>query len=406
MPWLHMATLPNGDVKLCCIAQNDSKLNLGKESIVTVWNGDYYKKTRAQFLAGEEVSACSACWKEERIGIESHRMIANRGYINRLGQEAVDKILSDTENGVLNDLPPTLDLRLGNTCNLECIMCQPGDSSKWVSRSKKLADKLDGDLKSVWIYKSNMVVSNEWYKKEQFWNDIKLISPSIKHITFGGGEPLYIKEHKILLDYIIDSGYSTNIELHYHTNGTIYDSIIVERWSKFKEVKVMISIDGYADVNSYIRRPANWKTIEDNLKLYDNTESNIITSINTTVQMANVTTIDKFAQWLLDQDYKKIGKRSDGGIFFASLLHYPPHQTVQVLPKEFKKEATSRLQSLIFKYPTNSGIARLSAVVDFMNAADNSNLFPQSIDFLKANDQIDGTFTLSVLELNSWIDRW
>ena len=399
MPWLHMATLPNGDVKLCCIAQNNSKLNLGKDSIVTVWNSDYYKKARVQFLAGEEVSDCSACWKEENIGIESHRMIANRGYIKRIGQDTVNQMLSDTADGVYNSLPPTLDLRLGNTCNLECTMCQPGDSSKWVARSKKLADKLEGNLKPIWIYKSNMVINNEWYKKEQFWNDLNLIVPTLKHITFGGGEPLYIKEHRKLLEYIINLGYSKNIELHYHTNGTIYDPVVVEQWNNFKEVKVMISIDGYGDVNSYIRRPADWKTIENNLRLYDNTNSNIVMSINTTIQMANVITIDKFAQWLLDQNYKKIGKRSDGGIFFASLLHYPPHQTVQVLPLEFKQTATAQIQLLISKYPKNSGISRLSAILDYMNSADNSILFPQSIDFLNANDSIDNNFSLDMIEL-------
>lgn len=400
-----MATLASGDIKLCCIAKNDSRKNLNNESIIDIWNSEYYKNARKDFLSGKEIESCSACWLEESQGIESHRIIANREYIKHLGEEQVQRLLDNTVDGICNELPPTLDLRLGNVCNLECVMCQPGDSSKWVSRSKKLASRLVSDIRVQWEYKSKIVTSAyDWYKKEQFWNDFARLSKTIQHITFGGGEPLYIKEHLQLLDYIIENGNSEKVQLLYHTNGTIYDEEIVERWSKFQHVKVMLSIDGLDQVNSYIRRPADWTRIERNLKLYDATQDNITIALNTTVQITNILNLAKFAQWMLDQNYQKVGKTSDAGIFFASVLHYPPYLSIQVLPEQAKQKVTEDINYLINKHPQNKGIQRLKTIVEFMNNKDNSKLLAQTIDFLTSNDSIDDSYSLKMLELNDYIN--
>jgi MoaA/NifB/PqqE/SkfB family radical SAM enzyme len=392
MPWAHLATLSSGDVKLCCIAKNDSKLNLNKDSIVKVWNSDYYKASRKSMLAGEQISTCDVCWKEENLGIESHRIIANRGYVKKAGIDAIEKMLESTEpDGHLEMLPPTLDLRLGNTCNLECMMCHPNDSSKWVKRSYYLAENLETEIKFQWKYKSEINTDNyDWYKSEQFWEDFQTIAPNLNYITFGGGEPLYVKEQKKIIKYLVENGYAGNIEMLYHTNGTIYDEEVVELWKNFGRVKVMLSIDGHDDVNSYIRRPSDWKTIETNLRLYDKTPPNIIVSINTTVQLLNIVWLTEFVEWLLDQKFDKVGKGSDGGIFFASLLHYPPYLSVQTLPSELKDIASEKIHKLLVNNPNNNGIQRLRSVVEFMNASDQSSLLNQTLDFIDANDKKDG----------------
>ena len=400
-PWVHMATNSNGDVKLCCIAQNDSNLNLNDMSIDEVWNSDYYRKIRLDMLNGIQVPSCETCWKEEALGIESHRMISNRGYENRLKEQGVIDIISSTDStGYFERTPATIDVRLGNTCNLECVMCGPSDSSKWVKRSKHLSNNLESKIKLVWDYRSKVNTSQfDWYKNEKFWEDFSKIAPGLKHITFGGGEPLYIKEHKNIIRYLVDNNLAPKIELHYHTNGTIYDQEVVDMWAKFKEVKVMLSIDGYNEVNSYIRRPIGWDTIESNLRLYDTTSDNIIISINTTVQMLNALYLTTFAKWLLDQNFRKVGKRSDGGIFFASILHYPDYLSIQALPQDAKREVTKMICDLISEFPSNTGVQRLSAVLDFMNADDKTALLPYTLDFLANYNSFDtGKFSLEMLD--------
>jgi len=386
MPWLHTATNPNGDVKLCCIAKNDSGLNLNSKSIEEIWNSDYYKQARLDMLEGKQISACETCWKEEDLGIQSHRQICNRIYEERLKKEGIEQITMLTDStGHLSITPPTIDMRLGNTCNLECAMCGPGESSKWVRRSKFLANNLETKIKFVWDYKSKVDATQfDWYKTDKFWQDLEKIAPGLKHITFGGGEPLYVKEHKNIIKYLVDTGVSSNMSLHYHTNGTIYDQEVVDLWKQFKEVKVMLSIDGYGKVNELIRYPSVWSQVEENLRKYDNCPDNVILSINTTVQLLNVFYLDEFAQWLLNQNFKKIGKKTEGGIFFASLLHYPDYLSVQALPIEAKQEAAKKLQTCIDKHSTNIGIMRLKSVIDFMMSS-NNNSFDQTVDFLDKN---------------------
>jgi sulfatase maturation enzyme AslB (radical SAM superfamily) len=279
-------------------------------------------------------------------------MISNGIFSQKAGAHKIEELINETlPDGTYNTLPPTIDFRLGNVCNLQCVMCQPSDSSKWVVPSKKLSKVLESPIKFDWQYKSNLDINQfDWAKQQSFWEDFYKIAPNIRHITFGGGEPLLVKEQKLLVKKLVDDNLAKNIELLYHTNCTIYDQELLDYWSNFKSVKLMLSIDGTDSVNSYIRRPANWDEIEQNLKLYDKTPDNIIVSINCTIQLANILNCVDFAKWLLDQKFKKVGVSTDGGIFFASLLHWPRYLSIQVLPAHIKETATTELLNFVNQF--------------------------------------------------------
>ena len=135
LPWMHMATYTDGTALLCCLAQptQDQRINLNNADISAVWNSYYWKNARKDMLAGKALKACMHCWKEEAAGIRSHRMNENNLWAKKLGREYInDLIRSTNEDGSLDQDVITLDLRLGNTCNVQCVMCRPTDSSKWV----------------------------------------------------------------------------------------------------------------------------------------------------------------------------------------------------------------------------------------------------------------------------------
>ena len=113
------------------------------------------------------------CFNEEDNGVASHRMTENKIWRNVLGKDYIEKLTnSTTSTGYLDNPPITLDLRLGNTCNSQCIMCRPQDSSKWVSLGNKLSEEFDeGYLRQEWKHKSNLNLFDfEWYKKEDGTN--------------------------------------------------------------------------------------------------------------------------------------------------------------------------------------------------------------------------------------------
>ena len=317
MPWIHCATQTNGAVQLCCVATPITELNLNDMTWEEIWNSPEYKDVRLKMLAEQEVSYCTNCYKEEAAGIKSHRQNENEVWANNwspIKLHELRKIVDDTnEDGSLDSGIVSVDFRLGNTCNLQCIMCRPHDSSKWLRDSKILATNLTTDAKWDWKHKSEIVIEQfEWYKNQAFWDSFYESATDIKDLIFGGGEPLLIKQHKALIRHLVKIDHAKNVEIRYHTNATIVDEELLELWTHFKKCHIMLSLDAYGDLNSYIRYPSKWDEIEKHLRIYDNTTGgDIIIDINTTIQACNINWMPEFAEWIWAQDYKKIGIMPD-----------------------------------------------------------------------------------------------
>jgi MoaA/NifB/PqqE/SkfB family radical SAM enzyme len=395
LPWTHMATYTDGTALLCCVAKPfKNKTNLNEQTIKEVWNGQLFRDTRLKMLRGEEVDNCAACYEEEAMGINSHRLVENYIWYKKLGKSYVDSLVDKTKHdGSVSYDYITLDLRLGNTCNLQCVMCRPVDSSKWVKNAGVLSNELTTDAKWDWQYKLQDYSSKnfDWYKDPDFLDSFYQSAGNIKHIIFGGGEPLYIKEHKEIIRKLVELGFSKNIELRYHTNGTIYDQEVVDLWAQFKLVEVMISIDGLGQVNEYIRYPSKWNDIENNLRLYDDTPDSVDPKVLCTVQALNIAYLPEFADWLLDQNFKKIGKKSQEGIFHPGVLHYPLYLNPKVLPQKTKDYISLKLATYANKHLNNSQIQKFKQFIELMNSEDLSFSFDQTREYIDKLDSLRDT---------------
>lgn len=382
LPWIHAATHSDGSVILCCVSANVRDLNLNKKTWQEIWNSEHFKSARLHMLDGKQFHACGACWKEESAGIRSHRQNENVYWSREIGEDVLNQLVSATnQDGSINSDIITVDFRLGNTCNLQCIMCRPQDSSKWLQNAKTLANELKTDAKWDWKYKSNLVLENfDWYKNQEFWDSFYETCGNIRHIIFGGGEPLLIKEHKALIQELVKRGFSNNIEIRYHTNGTVLDEDMIELWTKFKKVEVMISIDGYKDINDFIRYPANWSVIEKNLKLYDDTPEMIDPKILCTVQALNIEWLPEFSDWLAAQNYKKISKKHHGGMYHHGILHWPQYYCTKVLPPHVKDRISRKLLDYSEKHKGNVCTDRFKGLIEFMNSEDWSSKLDQTYE--------------------------
>lgn len=394
LPWIHAATYTDGSVLLCCVAKNSGSINLNHQNWQQAWNSDHFKQARLAMLEGRAFNACDHCYKEEAAGIRSHRQNENNLWYRELGSQYLDNLVQAThaDGHVDNDLI-TIDLRLGNTCNLQCVMCRPVDSSKWVRDANILARELKTDAKYDWKYKlENFAIDNfDWYKDPEFWNSFFESAKDIRHIILAGGEPLYIKEHKEILTQLVNRGFSKNIELRYHTNGTIYNQSIVDLWQEFRRVEVMISMDGYGEVNSYIRYPADWHLLEKNLELYDCTPDVVDPKILCTVQALNIYWLPEFADWLISKNFKKISRKHHNGLFHPGILHWPQYLSPKVFPQSVKGEITQKLLSYCQQHKDNRQIQKFIGLVDFMNSEDHSMKFVEMIEYLEKLDELHGT---------------
>lgn len=388
-----MATWTDGSALLCCVAKNSEQYNLNDQTVKEIWNSEHWKDARKKMLAGEKVSACDHCYKEEAAGIRSHRINENVLWTRELGKEKIDSLIEATqEDGTLDEDLVTLDLRLGNTCNLQCVMCRPQDSSMWLKPGKKLVDILATDAKWDWKHKIDIDTTKfEWYKKENLWQEFEPMFANIRHMIFAGGEPLLIKEHFRLLKRLVETGHSKHINLRYHTNGTTLPQEILELWKEFSYVELMVSLDAWGEHHDYVRYPADWSVILNNLKTLDNTPDNIEIKILCTVHALNIFYIPEFANNLLDCNFKKIGMRHHNGLFHAGTVHWPRYLCTQVFPKEIKQQIRDKWESNTTLYKLPQWKDKISQQLNFMDQEDLSELYPQFLDYIQGLDTVRNT---------------
>ncbi len=406
LPWTHLATYTSGDVLLCCVAQNHLKLNLNETTLAKAWNSDVLKETRMKMLRGEKVSACTHCYREESVGYTSHRLAENLTWERRFSAEWLEKRVEATKpDGQFDEGLVSVDLRLGNSCNLTCVMCRPQDSSKWLGVAKKMENSLrDESLYNEWKQKADINQSRfEWYKKEEFWNDLLQILPYIRELIIGGGEPMLLEEHKALLEACVSTGHASHIQIRYHTNGTILDEKIFEKWRHFQLVETFISMDGVGERNHYMRHPANWPTLEKNLhKLDSYPYGNLRAFLLCSVHLMSVFYLDEYAEWVRKQNFKLVAKGPDG-YFHPGVVHYPSYMSVQVLPKEIKEMVTKKIRDFEAKSPQPS--SKIEGIINFMNEEDHSDQLLKTKEYIRAMDRGRKTsFSESLPELHKLLN--
>ena len=121
LPWIHLATRPNGDMRLCCTAnasgagdnhtvgliknKDGSHANFGKVTPMEAWNSDFMKNVRNTMLAGEIPASCTGCFDEESQGISASYTA---------GSMSIKANMNEVENmkGASKDNTETLEVAL------------------------------------------------------------------------------------------------------------------------------------------------------------------------------------------------------------------------------------------------------------------------------------------------------
>jgi hypothetical protein len=413
LPWIHIATRPNGDVRLCCTAnasgageqddkevglvkENGQAMNLQTHTIEQVWNCQQMRETRLDMLAGNYPSSCTKCYQEELNGIVSKRQWETKVWKERLDIESI--VSQTSEDGSLPVNIPYFDLRLGNLCQLKCIMCSPHDSSAWIKEWKAQYPKYKTiELKQDQSW--NIDFDYTWYQKGSFLESMKGQASNIKELYFAGGEPLLIPEHYKILEFMVETGSAKDCILRYNSNGLELPEKLFDLWKHFKEVKFNFSVDAVGPRNDYIRYPSKWSTVVANLNRLDDTPDNITVNIACAVQLLNVLTVPDLVEWKQHQNFKKINLPPYGaGLIGTHLVYLPSYLNVRVLPTHLKKQVQDRVSLFCSKNSHNQefvnnpyGMKRWHGLVKYMNQEDWSHKIPMLVDYLETTDQQRGT---------------
>jgi len=424
LPWIHVATRPNGDMRLCCTSNasgadvgdyeiglvkklNGKPANFSKETIEESFNNSYMKNVRKLFLENRIPESCTKCFEEEANGIVSKRLWEAYEWNNN--KLDFKKLIDETVDGTVPNKIKYFDLRLGHTCNLKCVMCSPHDSSKWLEDYDYMIENSKSNIVTNQLSWNKENFNNKWHENQLFWEQIYKNIPNITQLYFAGGEPLMIKEHKLLLKEIIRQGVAEKISLRYNSNGLFVNQEMIDLWINFKQVRYAFSIDGLGERNSYIRFPSKWKMVEKSLELLDNTPKNILVSIACVVQALNVKHIVDFAKWKIKKKYKKINNyfideyQVGGGIINLHLLYIPTFLNARILchnDKEHVKEIFAEFKTWLWENYTKDdnfwsinpyGWKRWEGILKFLLEKDDNHLLHPFCDYINNLDNVRGT---------------
>lgn len=342
----------DGSTKLCCMYKDDNpdkKLILGRSSIDDHFNNKVFQIVRADLDNGIKNPKCNYCWNEEAAGRKSKRMRDNAKYNDRL------KKGKDPYVGLAY-----FELNLGNTCNLSCRTCNPYISSSWMKEdydtnfSKKISFK---------EYAANFKRFHQSYDEDSpFWEDLKSKLPFIKQFDFYGGEPFMSKKMWEVLKIAQDTGVSKEIELHYNTNGTHFPIEEMQCWKDFKEVNISFSIDGIGEKFEYMRYPAKWNEVNDNMKKFyeiGQEFKNIFFNWCITISVTNVYDVPETLEYYY-KNYQPLGFS-----MYLNLVHGPTHHNIGILPKHIKKVVEEQLNTVSKDKDVAWG--HIPGVINFMN---------------------------------------
>lgn len=308
-------------------------------------NAPNLKSIRQTLMQGEWPEACYNCKESEDAGVGSMRNIWNRS-------------ISEAEAPMTEYVNPAsiryLDLTFSTKCNSKCMTCNPNLSDFWEQEHNKIwniEQEYQTHYKRTCIDKTNT-------KKivEDF--------PNIRRVAFIGGEPTISDEHFEFLKLLISEGKSKDVALSYVTNLTGMTEELKSLWKNFKEVGVSVSIDGYKEVNEYIRYPLKWAKCETNLRKFLSTvqeswnnqgtgETQFGIGLSCTVSTFNaIQCMDLFDFWFdLLLEYNIDDDRTLVGVVgsFVNRVTQPDYTVIGLLSKEYRQEGINKGKALLKK---------------------------------------------------------
>jgi len=344
IPWIFQAPRSNGDLRVCCQANSSEDYGLIRKTDGTPYNaaGDYLeesrnanimKSMRLNMLEGKWSSQCVRCRTDEDNGHHSRRMAENKDWWFDIDEARKVTAEDGTIDGVAIQY---YDFRFGNKCNLACRMCGPSDSDKWYEDWEKLVGPKFFDNGGEEITIGDNSAFN-WHESEYFWKQVENNMRNIKRVYFAGGEPTLIQKHYTFLEKCVESGQSSKMTIEYNTNITTLPARLLELWTHFKRVIIGASIDGYGDVLEYQRYPVKWDKVYNNMLKIDKLPDNVRCWFSYTVTVFNVHHTTDFINWVDEQQFSKLNRVKH------HMAYNPPYLNVQVLPDEYKKYVTDRL---------------------------------------------------------------
>lgn len=253
----------------CCLRNDKFPVDIE----TNFWNHEKFIPLRIANKNNTWDPGCRNCQQLENSGHVSMRQGMNSGL------------------GIQTDLsgPLKIDLMFDISCNLACRICGANSSTFW---QKHLQEQ------GLWPRP---------ILPQQSYNDvIKSLShidlSNLQRVVFCGGETLMGQAYWNVAEWLANNvpNAQHNLFINFQTNGTqpITDKNY-KTIEKLKGVRLNISLDGVGSKFEYMRWPANWNQVIDNIfKIRQTAPGNVMFLVEETISIFNLWYTSELDTWV------------------------------------------------------------------------------------------------------------
>jgi organic radical activating enzyme len=314
-----------------------SKCNIDVDNFDTFHNTDAKVKDRQKMLSGEWPGrGCEYCKNIEDVGGKSDRL--HHSSIPNLSPIELETDLTAT---IVT--PKIIEVYFDNTCNLQCVYCWDGFSSKIQAENKKF-----GKFESEGVVLDNYAtkVPDINALTDKFFEWLSKHHNGIKQFHFLGGEPFYQRQFDRLLDFFDDHP-SPNLEFTIVSNLTVPQERIqsyIQRIKgmigkkKLRRLDIMASLDCFGPEQEYVRHGVNLQQWKDNFE-YLAKQRWVYLNFNQTHTGLTLKTAPELIQWVanLRKEYNRSIAHSFGDVVFSHSCLRPSIFGKGFFDKDFAK---------------------------------------------------------------------
>lgn len=231
----------------------------------------------------------------------------------------------DVNQNLINVNPKILEIYIDNICNLSCIYCWDGFSSRIQQENIKHGKF---DINGVLIENRGTRHPQHTLLKEKFWQWMNDNSDSLENLNLLGGEPLYQKEFEKFLT-LLESKAHTNLNFTVVSNLMIDQAKLKKSLNRIKNLidrnllkkfSITASIDCWGKEQEYVRYGLDLELWKQNFELLIE-NSWIDLSINQTLSGLTIKTIPEMITYINQFTDRNIGHYMNPTLRTYEFLH-------------------------------------------------------------------------------------
>ncbi len=261
---------------------------------------------RRVMLEGQwPTGGCEYCEKIESAGGSSDRMM-------HLQIPDLTPPELDTNARAVHVTPRIVEVYFDNTCNLKCVYCHDGFSSRIQQENRQFGP----------FEKNGLTIANTHYRHsefeqitEKFWTWLDANYVTVRRFHLLGGEPFYQQQFDTCLDFLYNHK-NTDLEFNIVSNLMVEPArlenyverikkLVAER--KIKRFEITASIDCWGEQQEYVRYGLNLQRWKQNFE-YLVKQQWITLNINQVISVLTIPTMPDLIAYINTQrTHREIG---------------------------------------------------------------------------------------------------